>query len=296
MNGTVFDDMTRRFAMRFSRRRLLGWTAAGAAAAALPGRFGQAQASTQSDAAALVQRFYENVNAYQYKQAYSLLGSKWHSQQSLTNFTNGYGNTAFVQCKTTGETVSGGTTTVNVNLISWHNDGKIVGYTGHYTVGTENGQLTILGGNNTLTAAPKGTPALCKIDELELSTGPWQGAAGSRIGSIVGKNLSAHTCVLGGSPRVTLVDEAGHTLISTSSEGSPPIGIHLHPGKSAGAPLRFANWCGDTGNPASLRAQVPGDSSYGAVSDQTNGVSYPPCNGPGQAALMEIKGWTTSPS
>ncbi len=295
MNGTDFDSISRRFAARFSRRRLLSLTALGTAAA-LSVKLGQAEILAQSEASALVQRFYENVNAYQYKQAYELLGSKWHSQQSLQNFTNGYSNTAFVQCKTTGETASGNSTTVNVKLISWHNDGKIVGYTGHYTVGEENGQLLILGGNNTLMAAPTGTPPLCKISDLSLVIGQWQGAAGSRISSIVGTNESDHTCVLGGSPRVTLIDEMGDVLISTSEEGSPPTAIHVSSGKSAEAPLSFSNWCGDTGNPSSLRAQVPGDTATGDVSHATNGISYPPCNGPGQAALMQVKGWTTSPS
>jgi Protein of unknown function (DUF4232) len=295
MNGTDFDVMTRRFATRLSRRRMLNLTAIGAVSA-LSLKLGQTESFAQSDASALFQRFYENVNAYQYKQAYALLGSKWHSQQSLQNFTNGYSNTAFVQCKTTGETASGNSTVVSVKLISWHNDEKIVGYTGHYTVGEENGQLTILGGNNTLTAAPTGTPPLCKIDELSLSIGSWNGAAGSRISSIVGMNESDHTCVLGGSPRVTLIDEQGHVLISTSEEGSPPTAIHVSSGKSAEAPLSFSNWCGDTGNPASLRAQVPGDTATGDVSHDVNGISYPPCNGPGQAAHMAIKGWATTPS
>src|SRR4051812_41139157 len=165
MNGTSFDAMARRFALPLSRRRFLSLSAFGAVAA-LGVKFGQAESLAQSEASDLVQRFYENVNAYQYKQAYELLGSKWHSQQSLQNFTNGYGNTAFVQCKTTGETASGNSTVVNVKLISWHNDGKTVGYTGHYTVGQENGGLLILGGNNTLTAAPQGTPPLCKINDL----------------------------------------------------------------------------------------------------------------------------------
>lgn len=295
MHGTAFDSMTRRFAMGLSRRRLVKLTALGAVAA-LPVSIGQAKSLAQSEASALVQRFYENVDAYQYKQAYALLGAKWHTQQSLQRFTNGYGNTAFVQCKTTSEQTSGNTTVVGVHLISWHNDGKIVGYTGHYTVGEENGQLLILGGINTLTAAPSGTPPLCTIDDLSLATGAWQGAAGSRIGSIVGTNQSDRPCTLGGAPRVTLIDEQGHELVSTSEEGSPPTAIHVGPGKSAEAPLSFSNWCGDTGSPASLRAQVPGDTGSADVHHQANGISYPPCNGPGQSAHIAIKGWTTSPS
>jgi hypothetical protein len=293
MNGTAFDVMTRRFATRLSRRRLLSFTALGAVAA-LGVKAGQSESLAQSDASTLVQSFYENVDAYQYEQAYALLGSTWHSRQSLDDFTNGYANTAFVQCETTGEKASGSSTIVSVNLISWHNDGEIVGYAGQYTVGEENGQLLILDGNNTVVAAPEGTPPLCKINDLSLSFGSWQGAAGSRVGSIVGTNRSNDTCALGGAPRVILVDQKWNVLISTSEEGSPPVAIHIGTGESAQAPLSFSNWCGDTGNPLLLGAMVPGDTATGDVSEQPNSVSYPPCNGPGQAARLAIKGWVSA--
>src|SRR5215211_5044497 len=100
MNGTEFDSMTRRFATRLTRRRLMSFTALGAATA-LGVRASQSVA--QSEASTLVQRFYENIDAYQYEQAYALLGSAWHARQSLADFINGYSNTAFVQCETTGE-------------------------------------------------------------------------------------------------------------------------------------------------------------------------------------------------
>jgi hypothetical protein len=292
MNGTEFDLMTRRFATRLTRRRLLSFTALGAATAL---GIRASQSVAQSDASMLVQQFYGLVNTYQYEQAYALLGPAWHARQSLADFTNGYANTAFVQCKTTGEEASASSNIVNVELISWHNDGEIVGYTGHYTVGEEQGQLRLLDGNNTVTAAPAGTPPLCTIDDLTLSFGPWQGAAGSRIGSIVGENRSADTCALGGSPRVILVDQEWNVLISTSEEGSPPVAIYAGAGESAQAPLSFSNWCGDTSDPLLLGAMVPGDTATGEVSQQPNGISYPPCNGPGQAARLAIKGWTSAP-
>jgi hypothetical protein len=291
MNDSAFDSMTRRFATRLSRRRVLSFSALGAAAA-FGVRTGQSVA--QSDASDLVLRFYENVNAYQYEQAYALLSSNWHAKQSLEDFTNGYASTAFVQCETTGEEASGSSTIVGVDLISWHNDGEIVGYSGQYTVGEDNGQLRLLNGNNSVSAVPADTPPLCTISDLAISFGPWQGAAGSRIGAIVGTNTSDDTCALGGSPRVILVDQNWNTLISTSEEGSPPVAILVGPGESAQAPLSFSNWCGDTGDPLLLGVKVPGDSTTGDVSLQPNGISYPPCNGPEQPAHMAIKGWTTA--
>jgi hypothetical protein len=128
--------------------------------------------------------------------------------------------------------------------------------------------------------------------DLDLAFGPWQGAAGSRTGSIVATNRGAVTCALGGSPRITLTDTAGAVLASTAEAGTPPEAVIVRSGEQAYAPLRFSNWCGRT---ATARAEIPGDTAVGQVDDRENGIAYPPCNGPGQAAVMEIKGWTRQP-
>lgn len=292
MTNRSLDITTRLVTQRLSRRTVLGT----AAIALLPGLHHAAARQTSAEASALVQRFYELVDAYRYADAYALLGTKWQQEQSEASFTNGYWNTAFVQCVTTGETAANGTTTVGVDLISWHNDGKIVAYRGHYTVGNEGGALTILGGDNALTSPPAGTPPLATLDAVALAFGPWQGAAGSREGAIIATNQSDRTVALGGAPRVTVVDASGNTLRSTSEEGSPPVAIVLAPGEQAFAPLRFSNWCGNTGDPTSVTAQLPADTGTASVSYQDNGISYPPCNGPGQPATLSIKGWTGQPA
>jgi hypothetical protein len=293
MDATKFDSITRIFGRRVSRRAVLQAAALGGAAVAAPITFSRASANTLP-ATALVQQFYENINAYQYSQAYALLGSKWHSQQSLATFTKGYADTAFVQYEPTGEHTSGGVATVSGKLVSWHNDGKIGGYTGSYTVGTESGKLVILSGNNTASNPPVGTPPLCKIADLSFAFGPWDAGAGQRNSSIVATNKTQNSCALGGSPRVELTDTAKHTVRSTSEAGSLPIAIMVAPGDSAKAPLRFSNWCGGTGNPASIVVEVPGDTAKGTVSFSQNGISYPPCLGQGQAASLDIKGFTSA--
>lgn len=293
MTDRSHDSTTHLTPQRLSRRTVLG----AAAIALLPGLGHAATRQASSDASALVQRFYELVDAYQYADAYDLLGQEWHTQQSEERFTRGYGNTGFVQCTTTGETAgNGGIVIVGVELISWHNDGNIVGYTGQYTVGTEAGTMKILAGDNTPMDPPSGTPPLATLADLGLAFGPWQGAAGSREGAIIATNQSSRTVALGGSPRVTLVDTEGNTLRSTPREGSPPVAIMLAPGDRAYAPLRFSNWCGDTGDPASVQAELPGNSGTIDVTYGDNGISYPPCNGAGQPATLSIKGWTSGPA
>ena len=276
-------------ATRLSRRTLLG----AAAVAFWPGLRQTAARQAPSEASSLVQRFYGLVDAYRYPDAYALLGKKWHAQQREKSFTKGYGDTAFVQCLVTGEaTGDGGTVIVSVELLSWHNDEKIVAYRGHYTVGMDGGALTILAGDNTPTDPPAGTPPLGTLGDVTLAFGPWEGAAGSRNGAIVATNNGARTIALGGSPRVTLKDTSGNTLVSTSEEGSHPVAIVLAPNQQAYAPLRFSNWCGATGDPASVRAELPGDTGTTQVSYRDFGISYPPCNGAGQPATLSIKGWT----
>jgi hypothetical protein len=289
MHPTTFDALTKGFAVKMSRRTLAKSAAALAGTFALP-RLSEAQ--ELPEASALVQSFYESVDAYQYEDAYAMLGSAWQAEQSRDNFIQGYHNTAFVQCDITGEEAVSDGTSVKVKLISWHNDGKIQGYTGHYMVGEERGQLRILAGDNTPTSAPSGTPPLCRIDDLSFRLGEWTAGAGNRFSTVIATNAGEDACVLGGSPRITLTDAASHELVSTSEAGSAPTGITVQPGDEASASLRFANWCEGDDEPFSATVEVPGDTHNGTV-DLSGGLSLPPCLGEGEPALLGIRGWET---
>lgn len=289
MEAAKFDSLTRLFAHQMPRRHVLKAASALVAAAAVPVKIGRAQ--SQSDASTLVQRFYENIDAYQYKQAYALVGSKWQSEQSLDTFTKGYSKTGFVACITTGEKASGANTVVSVNLVSWHNDGNVVFYEGSYTVGKENGKLLILAGDNTPVTIHAKPGPLCKISDVKFAFGRWNGGAGNAFGSIVGTNTGSETCILGGVPRVIIKDTHKYVLESTSSEGSPPQAAVLNTGQSAHAPLRFANWCADSKDPVSVYVEIAADKHDGTVDASANGISFPPCLGQGQPALLELKGW-----
>jgi hypothetical protein len=288
MDAGTFDAMARAVATKLSRRRLAAAAAAAATAAAAPP--GLRRVRALSAASALVQHFYELVDAYQYADAYALLGAAWQAQQSLANFTAGYADTAFVQCTLTGEQPVGGGTSVAVQLIAWHNDGTIHGYAGHYTVGTESGQLRLLAGNNQAAPVPPGTPPLCTIAALAFGFGAWTAGLGNRFSAVVATHAGGAPCVVGGSPRVTLSDALGHAVRSTSVAGSPPLGIVLHAGGVAHAPLRFLNWCEGAHPPFAAAVEVPGDSHHGAVATGA-GISLPPCLAPGQPATMDITAW-----
>lgn len=294
MKGTQFDVLTRVFAAKTSRRRVIGGTAAIAAAALLPLELRSASAQTD-DAVALVQQFYASIDAYAYTDAYALYGSNMQSQQSAAQFEQGYSDTAFVQMTTSGSTANAnGTSQVSVKLVAWHNDGSIKAYGGSYTVGTENGQLKILGASINEGPKPSGTVPLCTINQLSFSLGPWDAGAGSRMSSVVATNSGNASCTVGGAPRVIINDAtSGESLKSTSEAGSPPVGITLDPGSSAHAPLRFSNWCVSTENKISLAVEVAGDDSQGTIDTSANGISYPPCLGENEDPGLGVQGFVS---
>lgn len=295
MDGARFDAITRQLGRSLSRRRFLSGAAGAAALTALPLHFASAQV-TNDDATTTVEQFYQYVNAYDYASAYALLGSEWQQSQSETNFTNGYADTAFVDLVVSGtENGSSGTKHVNVELTSWHNDGSVHAYSGYYVVGTEGGNTLMLDAR----VAPSDTPdvaPLCTIDDLSFSLTGGDAGAGSRFGNVVGTNSGNAACVLGGSPRLILRDQStGNRLVSTSEAGSPPTAIVVQPGESGTAPYRFSNWCG--GHPPTnftLSVEVPGDSSVGEITDGLDTISFPPCLGSGESALLGVQGWTAS--
>lgn len=298
MDGDRFDTLTRQFGRSISRRRFLGGAVGVAALTALPLRYASAQTDAE-DAKSTVEQFYQFVDAYDYASAYALLGSDWQQSQSEANFTNGYGDTAFVELDITGTSEgSNGNKEVNVKLTSWHNDATVHGYSGYYVVGREGAEgrnTRILSADIKVAAAPNVAP-LCTLDDLSFAIGEGDAGAGNRFGTVIGTNVSSSACVVGGSPALTLRDETtGNRLYSTSEPGSPAVGITLQPNDSAQAEYRFSNWCGST-DPSdfSLSVEVPGDFSQGTIPDGPENLSFPPCLGSGESALLGVKGWTAS--
>jgi hypothetical protein len=292
MDGANFDSLTRIFARKATRRRLLGATAAIGAAAIVPIRFHQATAQS-NDAVSVVQQFYEAIDAYDYNAAYALYGSSMQSQQTAAQFEQGYVGTAFVQMTTSGskQNANGGTD-VSVDLISWLNDGGIHAYSGTYTVVNQ----LITGANITQENDPGGVAPLCDINQLSFALGPWSAGAGNRFSSVEATNTSNASCVVGGSPRIIINDATdGSSLQSVSVTGSAPVGITLNPGSTAHAPFQFSNWCVSEQNQISLAVEVAGDTAQGTIDTSANGITYPPCLGEGQDPVLNVQGFVTGP-
>lgn len=139
-------------------------------------------------------------------------------------------------------------------------------------------------------ASPSAADAPCGPAGVEVTGGPWSGAAGSRGSDVVVRNTSAGTCTLPAGPSVALVDQAGAVLLS-----SPPhagLGPQLAPGASSTFSLVLGNWCNQN---ASLPLHFSLALAGGSVDvDQLSVATVddlPPCNGPEQPATLTTTAW-----
>jgi hypothetical protein len=152
------------------------------------------------------------------------------------------------------------------------------------------------------TAGPSATPAAtpvaspsaaagadCSPADLKMTGGPWGGAAGSR-GADVTVTAGATACRLPAHPVVAMADSTGkdllHSTLPLTNDG--PL---LDAGASRTFSFRVSNWCDRT---ARLPLQAVGLVASGAI--EIGGLimtatDLPPCNGPGQPALVEATDW-----
>jgi hypothetical protein len=105
---------------------------------------------TNDTAKALIQQYYDDINARKYDDAYDLLAPEWQQTKSREDFVNGYQTTVSVALTILGaEPASGNTIQVDVKLKAVDNkNGSEVttNYAGYYIVTLENGKLLMLSG------------------------------------------------------------------------------------------------------------------------------------------------------
>lgn len=132
--------------------------------------------------------------------------------------------------------------------------------------------------------------APCAAASLEVTGGPWGGAAGSRGSDIQVRNTSQELCVLPAGPSVALVDQAGAVLLSTPPQAGP--GPQLAPGSSSTFSLVMGNWCNqDASLPLHFSLALAGESMDVAGLSVTTVDDLPPCNGPDQPATLTTTSW-----
>jgi hypothetical protein len=126
-----------------------------------------------------------------------------------------------------------------------------------------------------------------------------EGAAGSREGAMELTNTS-ETCVLKGTPALTLRDQDQHPVVSGIAfvsvapawqvAGSPqPPGwpvVTLARNESASIRVRWSNWCQEGNAAPRWQIGIPGSGEVDV--EGFDATSIPPCNGPDLPSTIEV--------
>jgi len=139
-------------------------------------------------------------------------------------------------------------------------------------------------------ASPSAADVPCTAASLEVSGGPWGGAAGSRGSDVEVRNVGQEACTLPAGPSVALVDQAGAVLLSTPPQAG--AGPELAPGASSTFSLVMGNWCNqDASLPLHFSLALAAGSVDVAELSVATVDDLPPCNGPDQPATLTTTPW-----
>ncbi len=140
-------------------------------------------------------------------------------------------------------------------------------------------------------SAPSMTASLrtCTVNDLYLSMGRKEGAAGSLYWPIRFTNTSTTSCALRGYPGVSVLDTAHHQLGPAATRSGSPYGtVTLTPGHSASSVIRTTN--GPIGGPCLrtgtyLRVYPPASRTPALIP-----AAWTTCSGVFQAGPVNVEG------
>jgi hypothetical protein len=159
--------------------------------------------------------------------------------------------------------------------------------TGSPTVSASSSPSASASPSASMSSSPTPTPSFsstvqassaCRVQQLSLSLGGSQGAAGSTFQTIVFTNISHHACTLFGNPGVSFLDASGAQVGQTASfsRTDERATVALAPQGAANATLQLpdpGNFSASSCSPATtakIRVIPPGDrSSLVAADSQT---------------------------
>ncbi len=145
----------------------------------------------------------------------------------------------------------------------------------------------------TVAPTPTATPTIdaCAPAALAAKITLWEGAAGSRIADIEVTNSGRDTCTLEKLERPQLIDGAGRVLIDGTAPTSGGV-IELASGGRATTLVEASNYCGAAPVPPVRVAFVLRDGKrFIAAPPTPTDATVPPCNGPGQPAVIGMQPW-----
>jgi hypothetical protein len=161
------------------------------------------------------------------------------------------------------------------------------------------------------TPAPTPTPAVvgaCVPGDLTAQVIRWEGAAGSRFGTIAMQNSGSVDCTVSGTPGVLLLDGADHVFLNSADLGAPAKATPTTPVftlQPAGANtiylvIQLSNYCGTAPTPpVEAGLDLPGqpDPAGRVIAKPATGVTIDmaPCNGAGAPTTLDVQQpWSTT--
>ena len=161
------------------------------------------------------------------------------------------------------------------------------------------------------TAAPTPTPVAvvapkaCLGSDLKADVMDWQGAAGTRFGTVRLRNTGTGSCLVSGTPAIQLVDGQGTVFLDSANLGNPASASPAKPVftlRAGGSNAIFlmaglTNYCGaDPVAPVRLALVLPADLGR-VVATAPAGVeiTMAPCNGPTVSTELHVQvPWSTT--
>ena len=132
--------------------------------------------------------------------------------------------------------------------------------------------------------------AACEVADLKATHGPIEGAAGSRLTTVV--LVAAIRCSIDAFPALGLRDVNGAILVGAPADG--PGRIDLSPDASYESNVRVGNWCADEpAFPVELRIVTDGGELAVTGGSFPEAGDLPPCNGDG-APILEATSWAAA--
>lgn len=136
--------------------------------------------------------------------------------------------------------------------------------------------------------------AACQTTDLVVRVVSWEGAAGSRIGSIELVNSGAGPCTMFVLAQPMLLDGAGSTLI----DGAHPVAsevLVIAPGRTLRTLVQASNYCGpEPVPPVTVAFVLPGGLGRVVAAPPSSADTYglPPCIGAaGTPGNIEMRPW-----
>lgn len=145
----------------------------------------------------------------------------------------------------------------------------------------------------------------CAGSDLAAELLDWQGAAGTRFGTIRVRNTGATSCLVAGTPGLRLIDGHGDVFLDSADLGNPASVSPAKPVftlRAGGADsvylmVGLTNYCGpDPVVPVRLALVLPkGLGPVIATGPAGGAISMAPCNGPTVATVLHVQvGWSTT--